>query len=182
MKWPVGTELWMVQIRYWEEAENPIPVRVTEVLSETDQRHLKVYHSEYNHEAYIPEERCFCSRDNAIKIAKLLTELREIKLDDEVDFLITRLIEETSSIPPEQRQFADRALELAPVSKAGNVYNGYLVVHALKPHVRNQIGSTIYWDSYSAQQAAKKLERDHSTLKLELLEVKVTEIKSKNEI
>jgi hypothetical protein len=182
MKWPVGTELWMVQIRYWEEAENPISVRVTEVLSETDKRHLKVYHSEYKHEAYVPEERCFCSRDNAIKVAKLLTELKETKLDDEVDFLMTGFIKETSSISPEQRQFADRALELAPVSKAGNVYNGYLVVLASRPHVRNQIEPTIYWDSYSAQKAAKKLEVDHCTLKLKLLEVKVTELKSKDEI
>lgn len=181
MKWPVGTELWMVQIRYWEKAENPIPVRVTEVLSETDKRHLKVYHSEYNHEVYVPEERCFCSRDNAIKVAKLLTELKEIKLDDEVDFLMTGFIEETSSIPPEQRQFADRALELAPVSKTGNVYNGYLVVPSSRRHLKNQVKSTIYWDSYSAQKAAKKGEEEHYNLKLKLLKVKVTELEDKDE-
>lgn len=182
MKWPVGTDLWLVQIRYWEEAENPIPVRVVEVLSETDQRHLKVYHPEFNQEAYVPEERCFCSRDNAIKVAKLLSELKEIKLEDEVDFLMTGLIEETSSIPPEQRQFADRALALAPVRRTGNVYNRYLVVPTSRPYVRSQIESKIYLDSYSAEKAVKKLEEEHCNLKFKVLEVKVSELESNDEI
>jgi hypothetical protein len=182
MKWPIGTELWLTQIRYWEEADNPICVTVLEVPTQTDQRHLLVKHSEYVQEVYVPEERCFCSRENAIRAAHVLTQLKDLKLDDEADFLIERLIEKDSEINPEMRQYADKALKLAPVFSIVNVYNGYMLAPSHRPHVYT-LGreSVVYWDSYSADQAAKKIEEEHNPLKIKRFPVKVTELEGDDE-
>jgi hypothetical protein len=179
MKWPIGTDLWMVQIRYWEEEENPIPVRVVELLSETDSRHLKVvYHSDLSQEVYVPEERCFSSKENAIKAAKLLSELQKTKLEDESNFFVENLLESFLSIPPEKRQFADRALSLPPVKKMGNVFNGYIVTSSFKPYLSNQYKSQIYWDLHSAEKAVKQQKEEKLNLEFEVIEVKVCELKN----
>jgi hypothetical protein len=182
MKWPIGTELWLVQIRYWEETDNPIRVTVSELLTLTDQRHLKVQHSEYEQEVYVPEEHCFFSRENAIRAAHLLTQLMDLKLDDEVDFSIKQQIERESFINPESRQFTDGAFQLAPVSKIVNVYNGFMLAPSHRPHIYTQSSeSTVFWDSYSVDKAAKKLEEEHSPVKISRLSVKVTELEGNDE-
>jgi hypothetical protein len=182
MKWPVGTELWLVQIRYWEEADNPIRVTVSQLPTETGYRHLMVQHPEYGHEAYVPAERCFYSRDSAVRAAQLLTQLKDLKLDDEVDFLMREETDREYSANPEMLQYADRALELAPVCRVVNVYSGYIVEPIHRPHVyAHGHESMVYWDSYSADKVAKKLDGEHGSKYFKRISIKVQELESDDE-
>jgi hypothetical protein len=51
-----------------------------------------------------------------------------------------------------------------------------------RPHVYT-LGreSVVYWDSYSADQAAKKIEEEHNPLKIKRFPVKVTELEGDDE-
>lgn len=153
--------LWLVPIRYWEDADKPIECKLLEKPTTGESLHLYVFHSEYGHECWVPAERCFQNKDNAIKAAKLLTQLMELKLEDESEWLIDNIL-----FKRECPQFGDKLTDgsIPPIKKkAGHPRTGYVVYPRHQIERGNPIGyagdcvkkEVIHWDRWEADKDAE---------------------------
>jgi hypothetical protein len=157
VRWPVNTVIWLVPTRYWEEGENPIQCEVLE-QPEPDPLHLYVHHEEYGHAVYVPAERCFATKDAAIQAAALLTQLKDLKFNDETDWLLDRIHHR------QNYQFGNRMTDgsLPPTFKPLRPRLGSIVYPQHQIDRGNCIGysgdcvktETIFWDPYQAKNHA----------------------------
>lgn len=183
MKWKIGTRLWLVPICYWKKGENPTECRVLEEPEETNRLYLYVYDTEEKHEVYVPAERCFYDRDKAIQAARLLTQLRDLKFDDESDFLIDQILNKEDHCE-QPFQFGNELPNgsLPPIKrKFGHTRTGYVAYPTHHVKRNSPLGysgdcvktETIYWQRYDAQKAAEA-QRQCS---YSVVEVQVTALK-----
>lgn len=176
MRWSVGTTLWLVPIRYWEEAENPEEVKLVEEIKEYD-RQLYVFHSGYGHEVYVPAERCFFSREKAIEAGRLLTQLKDLKNEDGAEWLVDEvLLKEKGNRP---YQFSEGNVTR---SRKGHDETGYILhpthhVHAESGNVSYLLAGSrptiVYRGTYEAEQALEKSDRQ---CQLSIVQVQVAPI------
>ena len=163
-------ELWLVPIRYWETVE---PERVV-VWEDADERaalgYLYVYHDGYGHDTYVPAERCYASRENAIKAAQLLADLRALKKEDEAEYILDKSLDAASAVE-QNLQFSQVPVER---KKVVHKATGYIEMpdHNLRNSIKVKLACSrsdvIYWDSYEANKAAKA-----SPVKASVVEVEV---------
>ena len=153
--------LWLVAITYWENGESPIECRLIEKPYDNSSLYRYVFHTGYGHTCYVPAERCFESREAAIKAAHLLTQLKDLR--NEADF---------------EYQFCLRSDTLPPIKKqTGRPRAGYILRPAHKVKNGPNVGYTgdgnnsscIYWDSYSAQKEAEKMQQKQKTTVVEIM-------------
>lgn len=146
--WDVGTKLWLVPLRYWEKTE-PEECEVVEEIERSDQSCLFV--SNHQGQVYVPAERCFKNRKAAIEAAQLLQKLRELKSEDELEWIIETV----------DRQFANVPSAIVR-RKKGYTHTGYVVIpahHAKQGSLgRVPIDSFgkptfLFWDYQPAQKA-----------------------------
>lgn len=149
LKWKKGVILWLIPIRYWEDPE-PEMCRVEE-NGEYDAKHLYVYHELYGHTVYVPEERCYQSKQAAIRAALLLRELKNLKENDENDWLTEEIIQSMT-----KPQFSD-----TPVDREtkGTPRIGYILMpkHAKNGNLRVpgdlDKSEVVFWCHYEATQS-----------------------------
>lgn len=157
IKIKVGTKLWLVPIRYWENLE-PEEVTLIEPIEYHNTRQLYVYHTIYGHDVYVPSERCYVDREKAIQSAKLLTQLRELKIEDECEYLTNQSLE--------PRQFLQEFVSVER-EKRGHIYTGYVNYpsHQIHPKtgsvgylLNNEL--TVYRTIYEAKKATEDSRRN----------------------
>ena len=174
MRWKPGTTLWLVALRYWESDEEPVECQLVVEPGVADPMYLFVLHSGYGHECYVPAERCFQSRDNAIKAAKFLTELKNLKFNDELEGVKKGIrvkrgnsTEQATVVPQWGGNMTDDFIgSIPPIKhKAGISRVGYVVYPTHHVERENYIGysgdcvksAEVYWDRSAAKTKADTL-------------------------
>ena len=184
IKYKRGDILWLVPIRYWEDGQNPDRVIVAE---DADERaatgSLYVEHERYPdpdegcRKVFVPAERCFTDREKAIAAADLLTKLRDLKDDDENEYICARALDEDISTQHDF-QFADGPLAR---KEALSQRTGYMEIpdHHLGDRANVRVTccheQVLYWSSYEAGKAAAARPCDSTVVEVEVRSIQVLE-------